>query len=258
MKASKDNRSTEILYGTHPVSAALAAGRRKIFAVYTTAGGDHGKKRLDPALALAEKAGIPVTVVSGPQLEKMCNATAHQGLAAQVGPYPLVDLDQVPAVKTVSPESLVLIADGILDPHNLGALIRTAACAGVDAVVIPRDNAASPTPAVSKASAGALETMAVARETNISRVVDRLKDKGFWTVGLDSAGPQSLYAVDLTGPVALIVGGEDRGVRRLVREKCDFIVAIPQRNVVNSLNASVAGGIALYEIVRQRTVQHQP
>ncbi|MEW6080175.1 MAG: 23S rRNA (guanosine(2251)-2'-O)-methyltransferase RlmB [Thermodesulfobacteriota bacterium] len=247
----KDGHKREILYGVHPVMAALAAGRRTVYAIYVT-GSERNKKHPDPVRGRAAEIGVPVIVTSGDQLKRMTGSDAHQGVAAEVGRYPLSALDDVPAIKAVSGDTFLLIADGILDPHNLGALIRTGACAGVDAVIIPGDNAASPTPAVSKASAGTMESMRIVRETNIARTIDRLKESGIWVAGLDRSGGVSLYDADLTGPMALVIGGEDRGVRRLVREKCDWIVAIPQKDDVNSLNASVAGGIAMYEIVRQR------
>ncbi len=248
------NPGTEMLYGVHPVQAALSAGRRTVYAVYISGSG-RGKRRLDSIRELADRTGVPVTETTGAQIEDMAGSAAHQGIAAAVGPYPLVTLDEMTAVKTVSADSFLLIADGILDPHNLGALIRTGACVGVQGIIIPRDNAASPTAAVSKASAGTMESMPIARETNIARVIDRLKEADFWIPGLDRTGEISLFEADLTGPIALVIGGEDRGIRRLVREKCDFIVAIPQRETVNSLNASVAGGVAMYEIIRQRRLR---
>jgi 23S rRNA (guanosine2251-2'-O)-methyltransferase len=236
------------------VTAALSAGRRTFFAVYMT-GAERKSKRLDPVRALAGRARVPVMETTADQLKRMTGSDAHQGVAAETGRYPLAVLDEVPAIKTVSADTFLLIADGILDPHNLGALIRTGACAGVNAVIIPGDNAASPTPDVSKASAGAMESMPVVRETNIARTIERLKESGIWVAGLDRSGEVSLFDADLTGPLALVIGGEDRGIRRLVREKCDWVVAIPQMSEVNSLNASVAGGIAMYEIVRQRRMK---
>ena len=247
----KGKPKTEIIYGVHPVQAALTAGRRTVHLLYVIRAAGAGK-RFSPILELAAGAGVPITEVASDQIERMAGSTAHQGIAAQVSGFPLTTLDDLPGVKNFTAGAFLLIGDGILDPHNLGALIRTGACVGLGGVIIPRDNAASPTPAVSKASAGAMETMAVARETNIARTIDRLKTTGFWITGLDSTGQTSLFDADLTGPIALVIGGEDRGIRRLVREKCDLIVSIPQQSTVNSLNASVAGGIAMYEVLRQR------
>ena len=241
----------EIIYGVHPVQAALAACRRSLDAVHVIGAG-RGKKRFGLILELAARSGVPVVETAADQIERMAGSTAHQGVAARASGFPLVALADLPGVKNFSADAFLLIADGIVDPHNLGALIRTGACVGLDGVIIPRDNAASPTPAVSKASAGAMENMAVARETNIARTMDRLKEIGFWITGLDSTGQTSVFDADLTGPMALVIGGEDRGIRRLVREKCDLIVSIPQKSTVNSLNASVAGGIAMYEVLRQR------
>ncbi len=248
----KGNPRKEFLYGMHPVHAALSAGRRRVYEIYVAGAGSR-KKRFAPIFELAKKAGTRITDTTGEQIERMTGAGAHQGIAAQVDQYPMLSVETLPAVENFSADALLLIADGIVDPHNLGALIRTGACVGVDGVIIPKDNAASPTPAVSKASAGALEYMAVARETNIARTLDRLKEVGFWVAGLDSSGEISVFEANLNGPMALVIGGEDRGIRRLVREKCDMIVSIPQKSTVNSLNASVAGGVAMYEILRQRT-----
>ena len=247
----KGKPRTEIIYGVHPVQAALKAGRRTVHSLHVIGAG-RAKKRFEPILELAAGTGVPVSEATADQIELMAGSTAHQGIAARVNGFPLAALDDLPGVRNFTAGAFLLIADGILDPHNLGALIRTGACAGVEGVIIPRDNAVSPTPAVSKASAGAMETMAVARETNIARTLDRLKEIGFWITGLDSTGQTSMFDADLTGPMALVIGGEDRGIRRLVREKCDLIVSIPQKSAVNSLNASVAGGIAMYEVLRQR------
>ncbi len=248
---AKESSQREILYGVHPVTAALTAGRRKIYAVYVTGGG-RNKDRFEALRDLAGQAGVAVAGTDADQLERMTGSTAHQGVAAEVGRYPLAALDEVLAHQDGQTDPFVLVADGIMDPHNLGALIRTAACVGVDGVIIPKDNAAPPTPAVSKASAGAMESMLLAREVNIARTIERLKENNFWVFGLDGDSPTSLFEADLTGPAALVIGGEGRGIRRLVREKCDLVVAIPQTKIVNSLNASVAGGIAMYEIERQR------
>lgn len=248
---AKDSPQREVLYGVHPVTAALTAGRRMIYVVYVIGDGKN-KRRFDPVCSLAEQAGVRVVETKADQMERMAGSSAHQGVAAEVGRYPLATLDEVLGKKSGEADPFVLVADGIMDPHNLGALIRTAACVGVDGVVIPKDNAAPPTPAVSKASAGAMESMLLAREANIARVIERLKENNFWVFGLDGDGTTSLFEVDLTGPAALVIGGEGRGVRRLVKEKCDLVVAIPQKKIINSLNASVAGGVAMYEIDRQR------
>lgn len=247
----KSGPRTEILYGIHPVMEAISAGRRKIYSLFL-AGAGSKNKRFQAIHELAGKTGVPVRETTAAHIERISGTAAHQGVALEVSRYPLFLLDEIGAVKDFSAAAFLMIADGIVDPHNLGALIRTGACVGLDGVIIPKDNAASPTPAVSKASAGTMENMAIARETNIARTIDRLKEAGFWITGLDSDGETPLFDADLSGPMVLVIGGEDRGVRRLVREKCDMIVSIPQNSSVNSLNASVAGGVAMYEVLRQR------
>ena len=147
---------------------------------------------------------------------------------------------------------LVLVLDGLVDPRNVGALIRTALCVGVTGVILPKDRSVSMTPAVSMASAGALEHIRLARVTNISETLKQLKFTGFWVAGLDPSVEQSIFEVDLSGPLALVVGSEEKGIRLLVKKNCDFLVSIPQKSRVDSLNVSVAGAVALYETFRQR------
>ena len=142
--------------------------------------------------------------------------------------------------------------DSILDPQNLGGLIRTAVCAGVDAVILPKDRSATPSPAVSKASAGALEHARVIQATNLVRSMALLKEAGIWITGLDRAGDPSIFQSDFNGPVALVVGGEEKGIRPLVKKHCDFLATIPQQGPIDSLNASAAGAVAIYEAFRQR------
>ncbi len=244
------------MYGTHSVAAAVAAGKRPVYRIYAVSG-NAGEKRRTSSLALtldaAREKNIPVEYVSLPSLESMTDPGVHQGIAAHAAPYPFVPIEAILSFayeNGVSP--FLLIADGVVDPHNLGALIRTSVCIGVDGLVIPRNNAVSPTPTVSRTSAGALEYMKIASRTNLSRTIESLKKQGIWVAGLDRSGNKPIYEYDLTGPIALVVGGEEKGIRRLVRQACDFVMAIAQTGDVESLNVSVAGGIAMYEIYRQR------
>jgi 23S rRNA (guanosine2251-2'-O)-methyltransferase len=186
------------------------------------------------------------------RLTALAGTEAHQGVAAVVGPYPVVPLQRLTSGEKGPP--LLLLLDGIQDPHNLGAIVRTALCAGAAGIVLPRDRSVGPTPAVSRVSAGALEHTALARVTNLARSIDSLKKAGFWIYGLVAAGGDSLFDCDLKGSLALVVGGEGKGLRRLVAERCDRIAAIPQRGPVGSLNASVAAAVALYEAYRQRSL----
>lgn len=241
---------TEVLYGIHPVCEALRAGRRRVFGLYALS---RPSRRVLAALELARQAQVAVETLSGDQLQTLAGTPQHQGLAARVGAYPFAHLQSAldnPACGGDQP--LVLVLDSVVDPHNLGALVRTGHCAGVAAMVIPKDRAAAPTPAVSKASAGALEHVRLVRVTNIAATLRTLKARGFWTVGLDRAGGRSVFELDLRGPTAIVVGGEGRGIRPLVKSHCDFLAAIPQMGRIDSLNASVAGAIAIYEALRQR------
>lgn len=241
----------EVLYGFHPVSEMLKAGRRSVAGVFL-AGDTDGRRQV--IAALAGDRGIPVKRVAPSTLTGMCGTDRHQGIAAETSAFPLSDFDELMtgfATRTEAP--FLLLVDSIQDPRNLGALIRTAVCVGVHAVVIPKDRAAGPFPSVSKASAGALEHMTIVRVTNLARAIDTLRKAGIWTVGLDITAATPLFASRLAGPLALVVGGEEKGLRSLVKKKCDQTIVIPQAATVNSLNASVAGAVVLYEAFRQRT-----
>jgi 23S rRNA (guanosine2251-2'-O)-methyltransferase len=183
----------------------------------------------------------------------MCGSSHHQGIALEVEPFRYADLDDLLASLAESGKNgFLLVLDGIQDPHNLGALIRSAACAGCDGVVIPKDRACGVTAAAEKASAGAVETVPVAQVTNIAQALETMKKAGYWVYGLAGEAGQSLYQVNFSGKAVLLVGNEGEGIRPLVRKQCDVVLAIPQYGGVGSLNASVAGGIALFEAARQR------
>lgn len=249
----KKTNAHDLLYGIHSVAAAITAGRRDIFCVYV-ADAQKNKERQQQIITLARQSEVPVEIASEADMTSMTGTEAHQGIAARTGPYPFFSLEKILASssKQNQPPSLLII-DGVTDTHNLGALVRTAICAGLTGIVIPKNNAASPTPVASKISAGALEFARIARETNIARTVDFLKENGVWIAGLASDTKQSIYETDLSGAIALVVGDEHKGIRRLVKEKCDFLMAIPQSRKIDSLNVSVAGGIAMYELYRQRS-----
>ena len=241
---------TELLYGIHPVAEALAAGRRIFREVFVVA--DSPSKRLSIIASVAASKNIPVRRVTMTQLNRIVGDIAHQGTATRVGPYPLVDLTTVLAQESSSdPRRFLVLLDTIVDPQNLGAIIRTALGVGVAGVVIPRDRAAGPTPAVSKASAGALEHVCLVQVTNLSATIRTLQDHGWWVYGMDRSADLSVFEVDLTGSVAMVVGGEEKGIRPLVKQSCDLLLSIPQRGPVGSLNASVAAAVALYEAYRQ-------
>ncbi len=249
-------QKTEILYGFHPVLESLKAGRRDIVEVFVLK--NKAKKRHLQISDLTQHLKIPLHQTGTARLDALAGTKMHQGIAARVSPYPLFTLDEVIEKSAISgTKPLLLLLDSILDPHNLGALIRTALCAGVDGVVIPKDRSAAPTPAVSKTSAGALEHMTVAGITNMVKSIQTLKTKGLWIIGMDKGTDTPVYDSDLTCPIAVVVGGEEKGIRPLVKKQCDYLASIPQAQTFNSLNASVAGAIVMYEAFRQRTVSNR-
>jgi len=241
----------EILYGVHPVFEALKAGRRDFFEVYIAK--DKTSKRIDKLVAIAESMKIPVEKVEPLTLKSMTGTDLHQGLGARTGPFPISGISDIfDGVRSNDANHLLLLLDNIMDPHNLGALIRTALCVGVDGIIIPKDRSVPPTPAVSKASAGALEHIRLVRVTNMVNTIKDLKEKGLWIAGMEKTSDKSIFFSDLTGPVAIVIGGEEKGMRPLVKKHCDFLMSIPQTGQVNSLNASVAGAVVMYEAFRQR------
>jgi len=242
---------TEILYGIHPVYEALSAGRRRIFEVYLVKEKKSG--RFGPIVSLAESRGISLQYIGPADFKALVGPVVHQGVAARVSPYPLSALTTILQLDQVRKDRFfLLMLDNIVDPQNLGALIRTALCVGVDGVIIPKDNCATPTPAVSRASAGALEHIQLGRVTNLVQTIKLCKDNGLWIIGLQKNAEQSIYNGDLSGSIAIVLGGEQKGIRPLVRKNCDFLLTIPQQGPVDSLNASAAGAVAMYEALRQR------
>jgi 23S rRNA (guanosine2251-2'-O)-methyltransferase len=243
----------EILYGRQPVRETLRAGRRQVFKLLL-AGGVKPTGIVADILSRAEHAGIPVQIVDRRELEKLGGEVHHQGLAAEVSGYRYVDLEALldAAGQTAQPPFLLLL-DHIQDPQNLGSLLRTAEAVGIHGVVIPGRRATGVTPAAVRASAGAAEHARVAQVTNLVRAMAWLKGEGVWLAGLEArAGAQLYTEADLSGPLGLVVGSEGQGLARLVRETCDFLLRLPMHGHVESLNAAVAGAVALYEARRQR------
>lgn len=238
-------QDTSVLKGRHPVATALTEGR-PINKVLIAEGAE-----LQHIVARAKERGVLVQFVPRSRLDTIAG-DHHQGVVAYVAPYAYVDLDDVIGRET-GHAPLVVVVDGVTDPHNLGAIIRTAEAAGAQGVVIGKHRASPLTEIVAKASAGALEYLPVARVSNITQALVTMKEAGYWVVGTDVGAPQTLTGVDYTGPTVLVIGSEGQGVHRLVREHCDFLVSIPILGRVQSLNASVAAGVMLYEVVRQRT-----
>ena len=242
---------TEILFGINPVLEALNAGRRIFFEVYIVK--KKISERLKRILTLSKVKKIPVEWVAPSQLTSLTGTDQHQGIGARTSGFPLSGIsDIIDSLRPDDTNRLLLLVDNVMDPHNLGALIRTALCVGVDGIIIPKDRSVRPTPAVSKASAGALEHIRLARATNLVNTIKILKEKGWWIAGMEKASDKSIFLSDLTGRLAIIIGGEEKGMRPLVKKQCDFLMSIPQKGPINSLNASVAGAVAMYEAFRQR------
>ncbi len=243
----------ELLYGRQPVRETLQAGRRQVFKLLL-AKGVRSAGIVAEILSLAERASAPVQTVDRQELDKLGGEVNHQGLAAEVSGYPYVDLASLPAIaRQVGEPPFLLLLDHVQDPQNLGALLRTAEAVGVHGVVIPGRRAAGVTPAAVRASAGAAEHVRVVQVTNLVQAMERLKSEGVWLAGLEALPRVQLYTqADLSGPLGLVVGSEGQGLARLVRETCDFLIRLPMRGQVGSLNAATAGAIALYEARRQR------
>jgi len=201
--------------------------------------------------AEARKKNIRVQFVSREVLDKESADKRHQGVIAFAADYEYFDLDEIIAEKKSEKGGFIILCDGIEDVHNLGSILRVAECAGADGVVIPKVGSASVTESVIRISAGAAEHIKVAKETNLNTAIEKLKKSGYWVYALE-AGGEDIYKENFSGNVALVVGGEDSGVKRLTKEKCDKVLSIPLQGKVNSLNASVALGIAAYEVVRNR------
>lgn len=243
--------SEEIVYGLHAVRALLQRRPEAVQKVIVQAG--RGDQRAAEVLALARERGIGVDTRPPQELDKLTAGGVHQGIAARVrAAVPLDDNGLFTRLEAVAGPALVLVLDGVQDPHNLGACLRTADAAGVDVVVAPRDRATGLTPVVRKVAAGAAETVAFAQVTNIARMLKDLKEHGLWIVGTDGDAEQLHYEASLTGPLAIVLGAEGSGMRRLTREHCDFVVRLPMLGAVESLNVSVATGVMLYEALRQR------
>ena len=234
--------------GVHAVLGALEKGRvLRLFLAPARGGGPAARAR-----ELAERLGVPIELKSAEFLADLASTRQHQGIVAEVRPLRLMDLEELLAAQPPERPPLLLL-DGVQDPRNLGALLRTAAALGAGGVVWPKDASAGLTPTAAKAAAGALEVLPLARVTNLARALEALKEKGYWALAADPEGELSLGSRELPRPAALVVGGEGRGVRRLVRERCDLGVRIPQsRGIVGSLNVAVAAGILLFSLAAVR------
>lgn len=242
----------QFVYGVHAVTALLANRYRTTKKILINQ--DRIDKRLQAILDLASQKGIAVEKLSPQVMAQRFSEFNHQGVIAVAGPLREYGENDLPELLAHCKEvPLILILDGLTDPHNLGACLRTADATAVDFVIIPKDKNASITPVVSKVACGAAESIPLVRVTNLVRAMEKIKQEGIWIYGAAGEAHDSLYAMDCKTPMAIVMGAEGEGMRRLTREHCDGIFSLPMRGSVESLNVSVATGVCLYEIQRQRT-----
>ncbi len=243
-------KDENVIIGRNPVTEALKAGREVDKLLVTSREGSMIK-----ILAMAKEQGIPVMYVEKAALDRISGGQAHQGVAAYVSPYSYSTVEDILARAAERDEDpFIIILDGIEDPHNLGAIMRSAECAGAHGIIIPKRHSATLTETVAKASAGAIEYMPVAKVTNIAQTIDELKDMGIWVAACDMGGME-YYRSDVSGKIAVVIGSEGFGISKLVKEKCDFVVSMPMVGKINSLNASNAAAIIIYEIRKQRDLK---
>ena len=242
---------SRFVYGVNPVLEALRVHPNEVVRVLLERGKEGRRSQgADRVVHAAAQAGVRVEDVRQGELAHRSRSGVHQGVGAELADFRYAELDDL--LGGLRGPALLLVLDGVTDPQNLGALIRSAHALGVHGVVLPKDRAAGVTPAAFKAAAGALEHCPVARVTNLSRALERMKEQGIWTVALAAEADRELSALDLTLPTALVLGSEGAGVRPLGRKTCDHLARIPMAGQVGSLNVAAAGAVALYEIARQR------
>lgn len=245
----REKKNDDIIVGRNAVYEALSAGRT-VDSVLIAKGNNGGP--VARIVALCREKNVTIKDVSAAKLDAMCGGLNHQGVAAVAGAHEYSTLEDILAsAESRGEPPFIIVADEINDPHNLGAIIRTAEAAGAHGVVIPKRGAAGLTAAVDKAACGALEYLPVARVANLVAAVEELKERNIWIYGAEMSG-KPYYETDFSGACALVVGSEGSGISRLLREKCDFLVSLPMKGSIQSLNASVAAGILMYEVVRRR------
>jgi 23S rRNA (guanosine2251-2'-O)-methyltransferase len=238
---------SRLVLGVNAVRAALTERPREVRKLYLKAGSEGGEIAL-----LARRLGLRWQSLAVEQLTRLGQGEKHQGVIAELADFHYRGLEELFDGIPVGEPALLLFLDGIEDPHNLGAIVRSAMALGAHGLVIPQDRAAGVTPAVGRAAAGALESARIAQVVNLSRAIEAAKERGLWVAVADQAASQPVWQADLTGPLAIVVGAEGKGVRPLVRRHCDLALQIPILGAVGSLNASVAAGVLLYEAMRQR------
>ncbi|ARV61153.1 23S rRNA (guanosine(2251)-2'-O)-methyltransferase RlmB [Nostocales cyanobacterium HT-58-2] len=250
--SSHQSEDIDLIYGRHPVLSALE-NERRLNRIWITS-----RLRYDPRfhslILRAKENGTIIDEVEPKRLDQITEQANHQGVAAQIAPYAYIDLHELIARAQSVTDPVIIVADGITDPHNLGAIIRTAEALGAQGMVIPQRRASGITSTVMKVAAGALENFPVAREVNLQRALEELKAAGFWIYGTAAQASKPMHSVNFNGPTVLVVGSEGEGLSILTQRHCDFLVSIPLQGKTPSLNASVAAGMALYEIYRQRWI----
>jgi 23S rRNA (guanosine2251-2'-O)-methyltransferase len=240
------------LTGIHAVREALEAARPLDRIVIAKGRQD---TRTEEIVQLARKQGVPVRFEDRGQLDRLANSKDHQGVVALAAARGASSLEEIIGSAKAAQRGLIVLLDGVEDPHNLGAIIRTALAAGAHGVVIPERRAAGLTDTVARASAGALSHLPVAKVTNLVRSMEELKEAGYWLIGLDEQAEQSYTQMDYNSPVGIVLGGEGQGLHELTRRRCDFLVSLPTTGPVKSLNVSVATGVVLFEVLRQRAAK---
>ena len=244
---AKEKEKSNIIVGRNPVTEALKSGRDIDKLMISTEDGSMKK-----ILALAKERRIPIMKVEKSALDRLAPGQAHQGVCAYVSAYAYAELEDIFRIAEERGEDpFIIVLDNLEDPHNLGAIMRTAECAGAHGIIIPKRRACGLTEVVAKASAGAIEYMPCVKVTNISQTIEELKERGIWVAACDMGG-QEYYKADLKGKLAVVIGSEGFGISRLVREKCDFVVSMPMVGRITSLNASNAAAVIIYEVRKQR------
>jgi 23S rRNA (guanosine2251-2'-O)-methyltransferase len=242
----------ELIYGLHAMTAIIDREPERLIELFVLKGRED--ERLAYIIDEAKRHDIGIQFCQRKTLDDKCNGEQHQGVVARAKPGKVLDEHDLDNILKNQSSPFLLVLDGVTDPHNLGACLRTADAAGVHAVIVPKDKSAALSPTVRKVACGAAEAIPLIQVTNLSRTLKAMQDAGVWIVGTAGEADQSIYACKLIGPMALVMGAEDKGLRRLTRENCDELIKLPMAGSVSSLNVSVATGVCLYEIVRQRQI----
>jgi 23S rRNA (guanosine2251-2'-O)-methyltransferase len=242
----------ELIYGLHAMTAVIDREPERLIELFVLKGRED--ERLAYIVNEARRHDIGIQFCQRKTLDDKCNGEQHQGVVARAKPGKVLDECDLDIILKNQSTPFLLVLDGVTDPHNLGACLRTADAAGVHAVIVPKDKSATLSPTVRKVACGAAEAIPLIQVTNLSRTLKAMQDAGVWIVGTAGEAEQSIYACKLIGPTALVMGAEDKGMRRLTRENCDELIKLPMAGSVSSLNVSVATGVCLYEIVRQRQI----